>query len=150
MPYIPWKKRLAADLHDLLEIPLAARKRSSGKNYYHPEKGHQIINAVFQAIAQALQRGEAVHVYGLGRFEVVERPPRRRGHQIVHSKGFSRPVFGGSKIYRGRKQVIFTPSPALEALVNMNLGGELSSRSRDLVVKRNWLQDPSTGTDHAN
>jgi nucleoid DNA-binding protein len=60
-------------------------------------KARQVVNAIWESIQEALQRGEAVET-PLGRFHVVKRPAPRTRFRLGKMQ----------RLYRRRKKVVFT------------------------------------------
>ena len=113
--------KMAAELHDLLEIPLNSYKSSGGFWYNHPTKGRQIINAIVKVMVDALNREEAVRIPGFGSFVVEDRAPRKSGNNIVASSKDG-DILGVSNIpliTPAKKVVVFYPSVHLKAMLNV-------------------------------
>lgn len=116
---------------------------SSGSS--EPTKGRQIISAVFQAIKEALLRGETVQIHGFGRFWIFNVKPHRTGHNIIATLPGGGPALGFSKatqIHPGRKRVMFRPSTYLSALVNLPTKS-LNYRERQAVRRMAVVQPPA-------
>lgn len=113
--------KLAAELHDLLEIPLNSYKSSGGFRYSHPTKGRQIINSIVKVMVDALNREEAIRIPCFGSFVVEDKAPRKSGNNIVASSKDG-DILGVSNIpliTAAKKVVVFYPSVHLKAMLNV-------------------------------
>jgi nucleoid DNA-binding protein len=111
---------LALQIHEALDEPF--------DRHGEPALGYKIVNAIKAAITKALRRGEDVYVKGFGTFRVIERTPRRTGHNIVTGE----PVFSPVPIaHRPRNIVIFIPSEPLKAMLNLDSPNYKERRSME-------------------
>ncbi len=83
-------------------------------NYLHEELGFsarslaKVVDQIFEEIKLALERAESVKIVRFGNFEPYYRPSRR---------GVS-PKDGQPIEIKGRKTVVFRPSPTLKEFIN--------------------------------
>ena len=106
-------RKLALEIQTLLDEPLY--------QWRSPNYGTKILNAVLDAVADALHRGEKVYIRGFGIFKVEERRPVPTPSNIVTNDRHGRPSVRaqGLRYYKPRLQVIFQPSMAFMAMINM-------------------------------
>lgn len=124
------KNVLAKEIHRLLDLPL------DNKN---PKLGRKIINTIFRTIKEALLRGEEVFINGFGTFKLRTPRPRVRNGLILTSYGRGRPkdvVFIPTR-YTPHTQVIFQPSAALMAMINLP-NGRTTPTYKERRTQRCW------------
>ncbi len=68
----------------------------------------RVVDRLFEEIKLALERGEEVKIVRFGNFEPYQRPSRR---------GVS-PKDGQPIFIKGKKTVVFRPSPTLKEIIN--------------------------------
>lgn len=98
-----YKNDLTREVEDILELP---------RHYWRGE-GQKIVNAIFQTIAEALQRGETVQIKGFGRLYV------RRLGTVGVTCCFPLPTSKHREyITYEKNKVIFEASPLLKKALN--------------------------------
>ena len=123
-----FRTRLAYDIHELLDMPLARKEK--------PSKGYKIIRAVQQAMTDALRRDEKVFVQGLGTFYVKHYEPRVYKNTRVCWIGPGRDTYLTTPepmIIKPRSRVRFKPS--VQVLAGLNW---LSPNRRELRALKVW------------
>lgn len=98
---------IAIEVQKILDEPLWRRA--------YPRLGTKVLRAVFNAIAQALKRGERVTIAGFGTFKVVQRKPRTTAsNYLTQTQRRSEP-----RHYPPRHYVVFQPALPLLAMLNL-------------------------------
>lgn len=117
------KEDLAHMVAEVLDIPSSHRARPGvGKNF-------EIVRAIFNSMAKALQRGEEVRIPGFGILKHRIRPARKHYFAIYPHSGSNTPTPGGKHTewsygYIGnlpeKKYVHFEPSKVFLRMLNEN------------------------------
>lgn len=109
------KKKLAAEVAYLLDLPMYKHRVFHGKAY-------NVVNTIFKVVIEALQRGESVSIPGFGIFQWHERPSM---HRVIHYSYNGKPATKNSpKIVNSlpsKRRVIFKPSKVLQRIINDNM-----------------------------
>ena len=100
------KEEIVKEVAQVLELPTRGYKGEAWK----------IVNAVLQAIAESLQRGESVRIDGLGIFRVRTRPATRRTHYFFPYLGKGQHVETNDT--PAKKYVFFQPSKTVSRILN--------------------------------
>lgn len=110
------KGNLAMLIHELIDEPINARINS-------PTLGYKIVDTIVNTMAEALHRGEEVHIAGFGKFKVVDVPPRRIPHMALSKppgedtikQAYYSPV---DIVVPAKKRVAFSAYSQLRAMLN--------------------------------
>lgn len=121
-------KKLAKDLHYLLDIPMTSKYTKSGGHYMAPEKGREIVQAIIKVLVSALQRDERVNIPGFGTFYTKWYNQSSGFEGIWNGEKFGYNKRTTSYMRAPRKRVRFKPSYHLSAYINQ--GGELNWNER--------------------
>ena len=115
-------RSLALDIEELLR----------GEFHPLPLKGTRVLQAICQAMKDALLRGESIAIEGFGIFRVVERTPKRTSQFFLTNN----PALGRSATilaHHRRRYVIFEPSMVLMAMLNLQ-----SPNYKERRAQRRW------------
>jgi len=74
-----------------------------------------VVDTIFAAVKDGLERGEKVMITNFGTFQVVGRAPRQ---------GIN-PATGGALTIESHSAIAFRPSPSLQELLNRDAAGDL-------------------------
>ena len=101
------KEHLGRIVSELLDLPYARR---------HGE-AYKTVQAIQQAITEALLRGERVSVAGFGIFEITTKPKQKRRASYFFGRRIKNPT-SEIREYPERQYVKFKPSKALLRFIN--------------------------------
>lgn len=100
------KETIVREVSEVLELPTRGYRGEAWK----------IVDAVVQAMTEALQRGESVHIDGLGIFKVRTRCATRRTHYFFPYLGKGQHVEVNDT--PAKKYVFFQPSKTISRILN--------------------------------
>lgn len=112
------------DIHELLGVPVGSAKKAGEKRL-----GPTILRTICKTITDALRRGEDVYIAGFGTFRVVQWKARTTKNSMISNYPFitsPHPI-----THRSRKRVIFIPSEALRAMINIDTPNAHNRRTRE-------------------
>lgn len=98
------KEAMANDLAPLIGLPIMGKRG----------KAFRAVRGVFEAMRDALLRGETVRVLGFGTFKVRERAARRKNcFRAVGRRRWTKSDYREIMVISPRKYVAFKPHPDL-------------------------------------